>query len=207
MNRKTATLATVLALGASLSITGPASAGASLGLTGTINKPPAQSESLHAKLNSLGAREDAKAPQAGIVNGAVRWSNGSWDTKTYYAKDGGFVLGSNYFGAAGQAHRKFLHFQKDGNLVAYDHDGRVLWQSRTVGADRFAFQADTNAVIYKGGKAVWWTGRHPVSISDQKTGQLHGLTVAFGWPQSIWSSDQIEYRSLGRVYRYWRMAS
>ncbi len=37
-----------------------------------------------------------RTTQAGVLAGAIRWSNGWKDQKTYYASDGGFTLGSNY---------------------------------------------------------------------------------------------------------------
>jgi Bacterial pre-peptidase C-terminal domain len=48
-------------------------------------------------------------------------------------------------------------FQDDGNLVAYNSQGRASWATGTYGTnvDRFAVQADGNMVLYAGSKAVW----------------------------------------------------
>ena len=195
MNRKTATLATVLALGASLSITGPASAGASLGMKRDARQQVDTVREL--KRDAVGTvLGDTRGTQATIFEGAIRWSNLPTGPKTWWANGDRFTVYSLH--PYGDKNR--LVFQRDGNLVAYNSAGRAIWNTRTVGADRIVAQGDTNLVIYKGSKAVWWTGKLSWVTDD-------GLrSVGFGWPQSG-RQDQLELRSWGKVDRVWRMAS
>ena len=77
-----------------------------------------------------------------------------WGNKTVNFAPGAFCLSS---GATTGGRELILTFQKDGNLVIYNHTGTAQWASNTDGKGaRLAFQSDRNIVVYdKTNKAVW----------------------------------------------------
>ncbi|WP_167449961.1 hypothetical protein [Streptomyces hyaluromycini] len=83
-----------------------------------------------------------------------------------------------------------LAFQSDGNLVLYDHDGSLRWQSGTAGRGNVAiFQSDGNLVVHAAdGTAVWASqtqGHNGARLALDRDGVVR---IYFG-ADVLWSSN------------------
>ena len=119
-----------------------------------------------------------------------------WGNKTVNFAPGSFCLSS---GATAGGRELILTFQKDGNLVIYNHTGTAQWASNTQGRGaRLAFQDHRNIVVYdKNDKAIWasswqWgTPRRGAKIAQPDQRWWHGYAKAQQTPEWFHASRRV----------------
>jgi hypothetical protein len=97
---------------------------------------------------------------------------------------------------ASRNNRAWLVLQSDGNLVLSTPEGKILWSSKTRGADRMMVQKDGNIVLFdkqnrpfwgsktnRASQAAW--GGNPPYLKLQDDGNL----VLISGKVPIWSTD------------------
>lgn len=101
-------------------------------------------------IHSYGLYDDMRTKQV-----FEQYSGFIWGSRTVNFAPGKFCLSSGKTGKYGR--ELVLTFQKDGNLVIYNHAGVPQWASHTHGhGARLSFQNDRNIVIYdRHNRAVW----------------------------------------------------
>jgi hypothetical protein len=97
---------------------------------------------------------------------------------------------------ASRNNRAWLVLQSDGNLVLSTPEGKILWSSKTRGADRMTVQTDGNIVLFNKQNRPFWAsktnrasqaawGGNPPYLKLQDDGNL----VLISGKVAVWSTD------------------
>lgn len=85
----------------------------------------------------------------------------------------------------------YLTFQNDGNLVVYDRNGNVLWDSKTSNRGvKAVFQSDGNLVVTdRRGEAIYGSKTNNRNVSTLKLQNDGNLVISGMSDNPIWASD------------------